>query len=434
MRHEVTRADAATVEFEGLLQRAPRALEGAGIRVASPVTRLGKGNWTFFVPDDGAAPVVSWEDGQGSVLCERWDPVTNPSTGAGREVLAGADFSKYTIYHPALSLKYSGLSDHWHVYAHGYHWIAGSLTATPAVGMGPANPLGVGLARFTVDSTGQPQDIHTELVYTPRSAADYHPDGRPVRPTNDLFVTPTPEGVAVGVLHSPAAPAVGGTPATDKGHTLFLLSTVHDFGSKETAARRRRVELHGSLGISHENGSSCRMFEAQGNVVYQLLATDSLSINNEGSADLLALNDDFQPVYRQTLVGADPAFTGFEGWNISMMMSVSIPAPGYLPPLARPPSPHGIEAAVYKQIYAPDRYQGHPDGDNGDVFLWIRPDGFMAPQSPGYPEHTGFVTWVGFGNQPHIAYWDDHLIVSFTEKYAGSASAQRVYVYPILFF
>ena len=442
---------AAEVQFRrGIGPGVSRVPLSYGLRLLDPTVVDGIGKWSFFVDDGGLAPVVSFEDGDGNVLVTRWDPLTTTGFSGGLPVLSVGDFSGKVHIPDEPMQSFNALSDHWHVFAHGFHWVAASLVYG-------TNGLGLALAQFTVDSAGVPAVHRKRLLYRPTSASDYHPDGRPIILTNDLFLTPTRDGVAVGVLHSSATPAVGGVPLADKGHLLFEVlaepedSPMHIGAGSSTGkgAPGRRIPLYeppgGSSRYSHENGSSCTMTRtSQGNVYYRLLATQSISVNNPGSVDLIVYDENWDPVGRNTWVGAHSAFSGFADTNISMMMAAVIPEVGTFPVAGQPFPWLRREAVCYKQIDTTTRDPGENTlwEDDGDLFLWVRPYGLTGIETPDLPEAYGAVHYVGWGNQPHVAYWNDHILVAWTHGYVGqdaSGAPRRetenlLAIYPIRYF
>ena len=120
-----------------------------------------EGNWVFYVDDGGDDLVESSEapqDDSGTIQVRRVGPLTSPpSLPPATELLnisslrsAGVNL---TYLGPSgFPRTYNGISDHWHVFAHGYHWIAFSLLHITGGAGSPERRegVGVGLVQFTI--------------------------------------------------------------------------------------------------------------------------------------------------------------------------------------------------------------------------------------------------------------------------------------------
>ena len=108
------------------------ALTALNVEARFSSTQQAPGLWTFVVPDGRATPVVSFEayrGGESRVEVKRWDPRTPGAGDEGVAVLTlDALGSPTLVLEDGTSDRYDGISDHWHVIAHGTHWIAASLT------------------------------------------------------------------------------------------------------------------------------------------------------------------------------------------------------------------------------------------------------------------------------------------------------------------
>lgn len=433
------------------LDAARRDITPVGLHVERLVEQDGPGAWTFIIDDGGVQPVTSFEADH-EVRVVRWDPVTRAGipdeTDLVTPVLSLKKLGTPEVYVPGLgSRDFDGISDHWHVFAHGFHWIACSLTYL-------GNGLGLALVKFTMDAAGIVTVDRRGMVYSPQSAAGYHGANQTqaIYLTNDLFVTPTVEGIGIGVLHTHAGPFLPGVPADDKAHTMFLIenetpwtadqtSDAMDFGVRrpsDTSKTQyvRRVPLWGDLALSHENGSSCTPVQIGLRTFYMLLATETLSVHAEGSVDLILYDTNWTPLLRKTLVGADPAFPGFYDVNVSMLNTAFIPPPGWLPAAGTSPQWEAPLAMTYKQVHpASARTPGDGLDDHGDIYVVIFPKAFDVTNVPRPPEAYGTVLHLGFGNRPHISFFDDHLLVAWTEfNVPTQQSTNRVTVMKLGYF
>lgn len=117
------------------------------------------------------------------------------------------------------------ISDHWHIYAHGYHWISYSIRGKSG---GVPQNAEIWLAQISVviatdGSWAYTVDTHVQLGYVygygwqADSASVTLPD---TCSTNDHFLVETADGVAVGVFRHGA----GGPPATGPGHRILYYS------------------------------------------------------------------------------------------------------------------------------------------------------------------------------------------------------------------
>ena len=334
--------------------------------------------WLFFVAD--AAPPfqqISYEfvntvvasreaqDGARDLEVARVDPLDSSALTSidWRPLFTKAEAESYVDSDNA-SAEFGGFADHWHIFAHGYHWIAVSLVVENT-------GLGVMLIQFWLPYGEDPVVIHKEVVFKPTSSDDYifNPgdpgaDPSPVNPTNDLFLVETPTGVAIGVRHAPdsfAAPP--NQPADGEGHTMILVTlnpeqeeappNLRDLSTPSHGkgvdfvptwkpwrvddVRQLRGALLDGVDIAHENGASARMVidsVFSDGFGFRVVAPDSLSIQNESSINLLLVDSDWNSVLeKEVLLAAD------SGTNLSMAMEAYVPAPGIwldLPPAPRP--------------------------------------------------------------------------------------------------
>jgi len=424
---------AASLEYNNRIGHlAPRRSLAFTVGVPTTISGL-PDKWQFFVPDGGLRPVFSYEQGS-DVWATRWDPLTEDfhQQPKGKVLEFAKHYAATEFYHLSAGAggrrtTFEGLADHWHVFAHGYHWIAASL----AYG---STGYGLVLVQFTVDADGLPHTVHRGLLYSPQSEDDYHQTAEGAREklsTNDLFLTPTPTGVAVGVYHRPET-AKPGEPVAGMGTEIFqveLASLETDLGSirQWNVTRRSVVSTDDSGAFQHANGSSCTLSELEGAPYFRLLAAGEIVVNEPSELTLIVCDGSWDKVTEQLRISLPDT-------NVSMAMAAVVPGPTALPPWN--PGWGEREAIIYKQVH-PLAKVGDGRQDFGDIFLWLRPAGLTGQGESGRPEHTGTVLYLGFGNRPHIAWWKEHLLVSYEHgRLEGNniVSDGRVVVFPVRYW
>jgi hypothetical protein len=198
---------------------APRSLPGAG-------------TWLFAVDDDRPQLALSAES-DGRLLMGRLD-VTDPgATVSWQTVASAADTGGAPI------------ADHWHIFAHGYHWLVFSIAGDSASYL---LKLDKDFKRLAIVPVG-------------------HTDG----PTNDMFLVAEPDGVAVGHF------------APGYGHTIHRF----DVQLKKTG----QVRIGGGS-FTHANGSSAIPVEGG----YALFASETLNPSVTGAVRLINCDSSWRPV------------------------------------------------------------------------------------------------------------------------------------------
>ena len=224
-------------------------------------------NWVFFV-DDGAADLALSAESQkkNDVVVGRVDPVVSGALAqiATHVLFTMDDVDDDRFVKPDGGIaEFGGFADHWHIYAHGYHWIAISLTS---------DKIGVGvyLVQFELPSTG-PVIHKGGVIFAPAGPDDYYPaeageayGGRQRILTNDLFLVETSDGVAIGVLANQETTPTGEA-RFDAGHVIFdvaksdwTVTRREVVGGSEASPGAADPYPHWMLGPrwSHENGAS----------------------------------------------------------------------------------------------------------------------------------------------------------------------------------
>jgi len=265
---------------------APRSIAGAGV-------------WLFAI-DDGNPQFAMSAESDGKLLMGRLD-VTDP----------GATVSWQTVAGPADTGGLS-IADHWHIFAHGYHWLVFSVAGDSASYL---LKLDRDFKRLALISVG-------------------HTDG----PTNDMSLVAEPDGVAVGHF------------APGYGHTIHRF----DVQAKKTA----QVKIGGGA-FTHANGSSAIPVEGG----YLVFASETLNPAVTSAVRLIQFDGSWRSVNVKAVLDED-------GTNAVMPTAVRL-ASGYtivhlrvrtgVPPRqkAPPPSQPGSllpddSGALVRLVLAPD--------------------------------------------------------------------------------
>ncbi|MDP2916408.1 MAG: sialidase family protein [Dehalococcoidia bacterium] len=207
---------------------APRSIPGAKL-------------WLFAVDDGNPRLAVSAES-DGQLLMGRLD-VTNPDTAVSWQTVAGpTDTGGVSI------------ADHWHIFAHGYHWLIFSVAGDSASYLLKLN-----------------KDFQ-RLALVPVG----HTDG----PTNDMFLVAEPNGVAVAHF------------APGYGHTVHRF----DVQAKKTG----QVRIGGGI-FTHANGSSAIPVEGG----YLLFSSETLNPSVTSAVRLIQFDTAWRPVNVRAVLDED---------------------------------------------------------------------------------------------------------------------------------
>ena len=193
--------------------------------------------WLFAV-DDGNPNLALSAESDGRLLMGRLD-MTNPNAVVSWQTVAGpADTGGVSI------------ADHWHIFAHGFHWLVFSVAGDSASYL------------LKLD------EEFRRLALVPVG----HTDG----PTNDMFLVAEPDGVAIGHF------------APGYGHTVHRF----DIEAKKTG----QVRIGGGV-FTHGNGSSAIPVEGG----YLLFATETLNPSATSAVRLIQCDASWQPVNVRTV-------------------------------------------------------------------------------------------------------------------------------------
>jgi len=223
-----------------------------------PKTIPGAKVWLFAI-DDGNPQLAMSAELDGKLLMGRLD-VTD----------AGAAIMWETVASPADTGGLS-IADHWHIFAHGYHWLVFSAAGDSASYL------------LKLDKEFQ----RVALVYVG------HSDG----PTNDMFLVAEPNGIAVAHF------------APGYGHT------VHRFDTKGNKTAQVRI---GGRKFTHANGSSAIQVDGG----YLVFASETLNPTATSAARLIEFDTLWRPVDIKPVLDQD-------GTNASMATAVRLDS-GYI--------------------------------------------------------------------------------------------------------
>ena len=254
----------------------------------------------LFAADDGNPQLAVSAESEGRLLMGRL-AVTDPASAVSWQTVAGpADTGGVSI------------ADHWHIFAHGYHWLVFSVAGDSASY----------LLKLDKD--------FKRLALVPVG----HTDG----PTNDMFLVAEPDGVAVGHF------------APGSGHT------VHRFDIQ--ARKTGQVRIGGGI-FTHTNGSSAIPVEGG----YLLFASEALNPMATSAVRAIRFDSSWHPVDIRPVFDED-------GTNAVMATAVRL-ASGYTilhlrvrtgvsprqkaPPAPQPGSPLPDDSgALVRLVLAPD--------------------------------------------------------------------------------
>lgn len=195
--------------------------------VQTPIHLAGADLWLFAI-DDGQPDLAVSAEKSGNLLVGRLDVAHPDATISWQTVIDADDFS---------------VADHWHIFAHNYHWLVFSTTSAQS--------------SYLLKLDADFEEVALYPVVDPDDASI---------PTNDLFLVEEPNGVAIGYFH----PLVG-----------------HDVYRLDTDGVLTEVVTIGGGDAMHSNGASALNLNDNG---YLVLAPESL--NPSTPSDVLELTFD----------------------------------------------------------------------------------------------------------------------------------------------
>jgi hypothetical protein len=220
--------------------------------------------WLFAVPDDEGRVMLSTEKNQEIWMAE-FD-LNNPEQAPVWEQMVSKS-----------ELGGEGVADHWHTFAHGYHWIVFSQpTADSAYMMKIDSDLNRLELKHIVDRYPLTED-DGPLFFNSTDTA--------FQVTNDMFLIEEPDGVAAAFF----LPGIG--------HKLFRMDT--DLNIIETK------NIGGGL-LSHGNGSSAILTDDG----FSVLAADTIVQQMQSGVRLLKYDFDWEFVEEIDLVNFDEQSIG----------------------------------------------------------------------------------------------------------------------------
>ena len=209
--------------------------------------------WLFAVDDSNPLLAVSAES-DGKLIMGRLD-ISDPAASVSWQTVAGpADTGGVSI------------ADHWHIFAHGYHWLVFSVAGDSASYL------------MKLDKDFQ------RLAIVPVG----HTDG----PTNDMFLVAEPDGVAVAHF------------APGYGHTL------HRFDTQANKSGQVRI---GGDKFTHANGSSAIPVDGG----YLVFASETLNPSATSAVRAIQFDASWCPVDIEPVIDED-------GTNAAMATAVRL--------------------------------------------------------------------------------------------------------------
>ena len=259
--------------------------------------------WLFAI-DDGSPELAVSAEADGKLIIGRLD-VTDPSAAVSWQTAAGPDDTGGVP-----------IADHWHIFAHGYHWIVFSVAGDSASYL------------MKLDKDFQ------RLAIVPVG----HTDG----PTNDMFLVAEPDGVAVGHF------------APGYGHT------VHRFDLQANKTGQVRI---GGGEFAHANGSSAILVERG----YLVFASETLNPSSTGAVRALKFDSSWRPVDVMTVLDEN-------GTNAAMATAVRLDS-GYTIVHLRVRT--GVSPGQAAPV-APEPGSPLPDDSGALLRLVLSPDGAVV--------------------------------------------------------
>lgn len=361
--------------------------------------------WLHIVQDEEDGPVFSAEgtDTTDRILIARVKSADLGDTAAFKAsewnelVTFSADFSSESFYHPDYGAPlYTGLADHWHIYAFGYHWIACSLTYS-------GRSYGVGLVQFTVDEDGVPTVVQTAAINL--DADDWTGDGSDFNPYNPRFAPNDLHLVADRITDADgvAQDAIAVVTYSDPVHgSVVFRRKVSDLADGE------EVVLDGdATGYVHDSGGSS-IRNADG--TFEMLAPESMEPDDESVVHRITLSADWEMTDYE-------AFLDVADNNLTMAMKAQLPDGSYV-------------LAYKKRFTDADRdAEGDAEEDaEGETSPTARTHVY-APEST-LPSDDGLIYVILYdsdgnaydghivshrGNRPHVAYVEGYVLVGWDE-------------------
>lgn len=259
--------------------------------------------WLFAI-DDGNPQLAMSAESDGKLLMGRLD-VTNPGAAVSWQTVAGpADAGGVSI------------ADHWHVYAHSYHWLVFSAAGDRASYL------------LKLD-----KDFRRQALV---------PIGHTDGPTNDMFLVAEPDGVAVAHF------------APGYGHTI------HRFDVQ--AKKIGQVSIGGER-FTHANGSSAIPVEGG----YFVFSSETLNPAAASAVRLIQFDASWRPVNIRVVLDED-------GTNASMATAVRLQS-GYT--IVHLRSRTGVSLRQ-KAPAAPQPGSILPDDSGALVRMVLAPDGTIV--------------------------------------------------------
>jgi len=273
------------------------------VPVLDPRSITGAEVWLFAVDDGNPLLAVSAES-DGKLIMGRLD-ISDPAASVSWQTVAGpADTGGVSI------------ADHWHIFAHGYHWLVFSVAG---------------------DNTSYLLKLDKEFQRLAIVPVE-HVDG----PTNDMFLVAEPDGVAVAHF------------APGYGHTLHRFDT--------QANKTGQVRIGGDK-FTHANGSSAIPVDGG----YLVFASETLNPSATSAVRVIQFDASWRPVDVRPVMDED-------GTNAAMATALRLDS-GYTIVHLRVRT--GVSPRQ-KTPSAPQTGSPLPDDSGALVRLVLAPDGTIT--------------------------------------------------------
>ncbi|MFA4845244.1 MAG: hypothetical protein WC654_01665, partial [Patescibacteria group bacterium] len=251
--------------------------------------------WLFAVPDDEGSVILSAEVNQ-SIVMARLD-LENPEARPNWKTIVSRD-------------EVGGVADHWHVFAHGFHYL---VFSTPQANSAYVVKVDRDLNRVAMEHIVDRYEVPEE---------EQPPFGGEYLTTNDMFLVAEPDGVTAAFF----LPTIG--------HKLFRMD--EDLNVYET-------KTIGGGELAHGNGSSAIMTDSG----FDVLASDTIMHLTQSAVRLLRYDSDWDFVEAFDLVDIDKQSIGMVSGVylddgslvVHSRTNVDAYARGVLPP---PPTPGAL--------------------------------------------------------------------------------------------
>lgn len=304
--------------------------------------------WLFAVPDENERIALSAEK-NGNLLMALTEDENPSSAPPWKEVVTKEEIG-------------SQIADHWHIFAHGYHWIVFSVQEARTAYLAKIDTT---LQRISLKKIVDQYTLGAEDI------TEQQQENTLV--TNDMFLVEEPTGVTAGFV------------LPGYGHKLFRFD--NDMKLKET-------KNIGGGEWAHANGSSAIPYKEG----FALFAVDQMNVVAQGGVRLFLYDADWNITSATTLLD-------FDNTNIGMASGIFLPN-GELILHAR-----ANDKAYPRGVLPPPPKPGERlPNDGGNIVRYIfDKEGALAKQEILYQGNQD-------GNRPHTSVLGNNLFTTWDAK------------------